>query len=512
MAGFGWTDGAATAAIDANPYLRSLGYSVFLGDGAYAFEKWDSLSLSYTLNIGDDNPDGEAVGVWTAELTTAIEMAIADIEAISGLTFTEIPDATNGSDGADIDFWYYNNPSDGASGYSYTVAGPGVFLDEDSVFTTADGFDNGLAYGGVNYRTVIHELLHNIGLGHPHDGYASLPGVNTSGDMGDNAFNQNIYTVMSYNRVQEFDANGEKTTGWPYTVSSTDQSFGVMGAFDVAMVQALYGANMTTATGDDTYYIPTANTEGTYYKAIWDAGGTDTFEYTGIGDVRIDLRAASLDPADGMVAGGIASKAEGIYGGFTIANGAVIENAISGFGDADIRGNDVANVITTKNGDDTVFGYKGADFIETNDGEDTINAGRGQDHVCSGDGKDTIFGGRGQDYLRGESGADLLRGNNGDDKLLGGGGNDRLQGGKGDDQLRGGNGADRFQFSSGDGTDIVLDFDDGVDKIVFQSGVASFDNLTLIDENNETIIIATGLVIQLKGVAVDLVDVDDFVF
>ena len=84
-------------------------------------------------------------------------------------------DSVNGTDGADIDYWYYNNPTDGAAGYSYTVGGSGVYINEDSVYTAGGGFENGLAYGGSNYYTVIHEILHNFGVAHPHSSYAVLP-------------------------------------------------------------------------------------------------------------------------------------------------------------------------------------------------------------------------------------------------------------------------------------------------------------------------------------------------
>ena len=107
--------------------------------------------ISLTLNVDDANPNGETVAQWVPELTQAILAAHRDLEEISPLRFSQIADGANGSDGADIDYWYYRNPSDGASGYSYGVGGRGVFIDADSVYA-APGFADGLAYGGVNYR------------------------------------------------------------------------------------------------------------------------------------------------------------------------------------------------------------------------------------------------------------------------------------------------------------------------------------------------------------------------
>ena len=476
MAGFGWTDSATTTLIDDNDILEAFVYQVNLGGGDYAFEKWNSNALTYTLNVGDTNPDGEVVGAWTASLTAAIQAAIADIEAISGITFTEIADNVDGTDGADIDFWYYNNPSDGAAGYSYGVAGSGVYLDEDSVYVAGGSFDDGLAYGGINYRTVIHELLHNIGVAHPHDRYDSLPGVVNSSDPGDFSLNQNLYTVMSYNRVQQVDANGEETTGWPWTVSSVDQSFGVLGAFDIAIVQALYGANMSTATGDDIYDIPTANGDGVYFKSIWDAGGTDTFRYTGSDGVRIDLRAATLDIADGMRAGGIASRVVGVYGGFTIANGVEIENAIGGTGDDTLQGNQVANTITAGRGADTLIGGSDDDELHGNGGGDFLYGGSdddmiwgqgGTDDLEGGSGADALYGGGGEDTLTGNADNDILEGGDKGDELYGGGGTDTLRGNDGADLLRGGSDGDDLRGGKGKDT---LEGGDGADTLKGQKG------------------------------------------
>ena len=202
----------------------------------------------------------------------------------------------------------------------------------------------GWPMAGSTTATVIHELLHNVGVGHPHDGFATLPGVSSpSGDTGDFALNQNLYTVMSYNRVTQYDHQGQRTTGHPFSTSTVDHSFGVLGAFDIAIVQTLYGANMQHATGNNVYVLPKVNQLGTYFKSIWDAGGVDELRHTGAQGATLDLRAATLDPADGMLAGGALSRAIGINGGFTIARSVVIENATGGSGHDMIIGNSAAN-------------------------------------------------------------------------------------------------------------------------------------------------------------------------
>jgi serralysin len=66
-------------------------------------------------------------------------------------------------------------------------------------------------------------------------------------------------------------------------------------AFDIAGIQDLYGANMSSHANADSYVLPDANAAGTYYSCIWDAGGTDAIGYNGTRDAVIDLRAATLD-------------------------------------------------------------------------------------------------------------------------------------------------------------------------------------------------------------------------
>ena len=101
---------------------------------------------------------------------------------------------------------------------------------------------------------------------------------------------------------------------------------------------------------------------------------------------------------------------------------------------------------------------------------------------------DSITGGQNNDYFVGNSGNDTISGNNGDDtliggtgfdNLLGGAGADVLQGDNGDNQLRGGAGADVFVLAkTNNTTDTILDFEDGIDKILLGSG-ASFSDLTI---------------------------------
>lgn len=432
MAFLDYTDSATTADIAGNVFLDALGFSTRNG-----YEMWGGGTVTYALHPGERPADGAQTGTWTDGLSAAIEQALQDISAVSGLTFAE----AGAGESADIDFWAYSGRS---LGYSYLIEGSGVYVNGD--IATPEG----LAYGGYDYITVIHELLHNVGLDHPFDD-AKFPGVSNSSDTGSFELNQNLYTVMSYNDISQNDANGARTTGW----GGDNYGYQVLGTFDIAFLQAVYGVNTSHATGNDDYILPTENAPGTYFKAIWDAGGTDWIRNPGDGDSVIDLRAATLDPDDGIGAGGHLSRVEGIYGGFNIANGVVIENAEGGSGVDLIQGNDADNIIRGKKGNDELRGAKGAD---------------------------DLLGGNGADLLVGNGGRDTLDGQAGNDKLRGGSGKDWIIGGGGDDALRGGGKADVFVFDDDDGTDRIKDFELGLDLIDLSGAVESLSEVE-IDQN-----------------------------
>jgi len=497
MAGTTYTTFANAQIIANNPLLAAFadlyGYD---GSSNPYFTIWDDLNLTYTMQVNAANPDGLAMGAWTQELTDAVVAAFEDIAAVSGLSFTAV------ASGADIDFWAVDVPGAGYTGYSYGIGGSGVYMNMAYVYSMANDGVNGLAYGGYNYRTVIHEILHNVGIMHPHDNYANLPGVVSSGDAGTHRFNQNIYTVMSYNRVQQTDHTGRETTGWPWTLSTVDQSFGVLGTFDIAILQSLYGANMTHALGDDIYIIPEADGDGVYFKAIWDAGGTDELRYNGSGNVTIDLRAATLDMADGALAGGNLSIAEGVHGGFNIANGVVIENATGGSGNDEITGNNAKNTLIGNQGSDTILGLTGKDTIEGGGGADSIEGGGGADNLDGGNNNDTIKGGGGGDTADGGNGDDSLKGGNGDDTLSGSAGKDTLRAGNNDDRIEGegdndviwGNsGADTFVFGLNADVDRIKDFEDDVDTIEIDAALLGAGVTTAAD------VVATYGSIDAKG-------------
>lgn len=136
-----------------------------------------------------------------------------------------------------------------------------------------------------------------------------------------------------------------------------------------------------------------------------------------------------------------------------------------GEGDDALYGEAGKDVLYGRSGDDWLAGGSQADVIYGGAGDDFLIGDTGKDKLRGGAGDDSIFGGRGADNMRGGSGDDDLHGFNGADILKGGGGNDVLFGDKGNDTLTGGAGADVFHFGVLHGSDVITDFEDGVDLL-----------------------------------------------
>ncbi|NEP19411.1 MAG: calcium-binding protein [Leptolyngbya sp. SIO4C1] len=158
-------------------------------------------------------------------------------------------------------------------------------------------------------------------------------------------------------------------------------------------------------------------------------------------------------------------------------------------------GNDGDNSITSQGGADTVAGGFGNDIILGGDGDDILRGALNSRNPQDGEpgGNDIIFGGEGNDYIGGKAGNDILSGDAGDDLIWGDDGNDILMGVTGNDILVGdnfsdGSGSDLFVFGNGDGTDTILDFEVGVDRIGLVEGELTFAALTLTQDGNNTLL------------------------
>ncbi|MEJ6486588.1 M10 family metallopeptidase [Nostoc punctiforme UO1] len=382
-------------------YYSSSGSSVTKID--YSF--WNSTTASFDDAYDTDDITSTNPNDWSSGERNSLIKALDAWAAVANIQFVDAGDnkqsATLGiynlnktqfSDGNTLGAFF--SPGESASGIGYfNRQAPGWKV-------------SGMTPGDYGFITLIHELGHGLGLAHPHDnggGSPIYPGVTRPfGSLGNFDLNQGIYTTMSYNDgfYKKDDLFNKNILDYGY--QSTPM------AFDIAAIQYLYGKNNSYKTGNDTYYLPTVNQSGTSYSCIWDAGGIDTINgISAQSDVTIDLNDASLNTAqDGAGAGGYVSSAKGIFGGFTIANSVVIENAIgSNFNDR-VIGNEFNNNLVGNDGNDAVFGNVGDDTIDGGNGDDSLNGGAGNDRLIGGAGNDVFVGNAGNDVLVGGLGAD----------------------------------------------------------------------------------------------------------
>lgn len=428
--------------------------------------------IRYWFGSGAVATDESLIGAFTGKTwsnaeKSAFETAIGQYSAVSNLRFTP---ATSGSAAnADIVWWLASASDMGGGGYL------GMHEVPDASWTPIDGYFNyqhsswdSLDAGGYGYVTVLHELGHGMGLAHPHDGggeadRTKFPGVTGPSSTGTNGLNQGIWTTMSYNDGWNKQPGSSYAYGWQ----------GTLMAFDIAALQTLYGANTSTATGNNTYQLPATLGTGTYWECIWDAGGTDTLSNAGSARAStINLNAA---PLTGANAGGYVSWIPGIPGGFTIANDVVIENASGGSANDVLVGNAEANTLNGGAGADSMTGGAGNDTYYVDNARDKLieSSNGGLDRVYSAISL-TLANNLENLLLLGDAGAARGTGNalnntlsgNADNNILSGqNGNDVLNGGGGADILTGGRGVDTFEFLAlGDmgvglgGRDVITDF------------------------------------------------------
>ncbi len=421
-------------------------------------------------NFGELADDGVSPMVtfgWNAHEIDQVMAALEEYEKILGVNYeitTDINEATfRLSTTSSNNYGAYFYPQDPGFG---SAQGIGVF----NVDSGGWAFDQqqSLVQGGFSFAVILHEFGHAHGVAHPHDqggGSEVLVGVTSStGSLGVFDLNQGVYTVMSYNDAWETHPDGPS----PFTAAGIDNGWsGTLSAFDIATLQERYGVINPYATGDDVYTLQDVQAQGTYYETIWDTGGKDTIQYDGASDAVIDLFAATIDYTP--TGGGVVSYVDGIWGGYTIAEGVVIENATGGDGNDALLGNAADNVIRGNGGDDTLVGREGADKLYGGAGLDIASyvdaasavkasllwpwANKGDakgDHYHSIEGlqgsafDDKLTGNFGANYIDGFDGDDKIYSTFGDDTVLGGAGNDTVYAGLGDDVVDGGDGDDRL--------------------------------------------------------------------
>lgn len=338
-------------------------------------------------------------------------------------------------------------------------------------------------FGTDQFTTIMHEMGHGFGLKHGHD-------ASYNGKLED-ARDDVEFSIMTYAAY----IGATVSTALAAHVGSSAQSFMM---YDIAALQALYGANFDAAGTSATYtwdnttgqqYIDgsvAANTgttiTGKIFSTVWTGGATTTYDLSNFDDDQVDdLRAGQwLNFSKLQIADLNAQAAPGTSAYDNLAHGniyntllynddtrSLISNLVTGAGNDEIIGNELNNILTANAGNDSLNGGGGVDVLYGGDGNDSLAGGTatgGVNQLWGGDGIDTVTYaaqtavvyvdlGAGAGYLK-EDGilvfTDALDsienaiGGSNNDTLIGDDGNNVLDGGAGQNALYGLDGDDFF--------------------------------------------------------------------
>jgi predicted extracellular nuclease len=246
--------------------------------------------------------------------------------------------------------------------------------------------------------------------------------------------------------------------------------------------------------------------------------GDDDSLYGGLGNDTL----LGGDGSDQMFGGQGNDYHEGQFGndriwddlGNDTLNGGTGDDTMDGGEDNDqLYGNDDNDSLYGGLGDDSLFGGEGADQMFGGQGDDYQEGQFGDDRIWDDLGNDTLNGGTGNDTMDGGEDNDVLYGNADNDSLFGNIGNDTLWGNAGNDTLTGGDGADVFAFDAGFGTDLVADFQDGVDLFEMQiAGLTNFSQLTVAQNLADVVVLYSGNSFTIANQTVANITAADFMF
>lgn len=410
-------------------------------------------------------------------------------------------------------FCYFPSASSDAS--PYRGAAGDAWLNWNNPFIRSLDYEVGTA----GFALLLHEVLHGLGLKHPHDNGGT--GRPTYADLNMPFADRQWMSVMSYDRL-ETGGDGAYKGSMPIAPM----------IMDVIALQYLYGES-TGSAGNSRHDL--SRYLGTYYNTLWDSSGSDTLDASGMAfGVSADMGSFTTTNGQHVHEVGFVTTLEDavllavegynpnrwtwLWGEYENFDGSHFDDVV--------LGNVFDNVLQGGDGNDILEGGEGDDTFDWDPamrkGNDTFRGGPGNDRYVLDsvndrveengyEGIDTIF--VGFDYsLQGTAVENLsafndmpagvrftgndwgneLSGGAKADTLIGLAGNDILRGREGNDVLNGGTGTDTAVYagarsayqvqrsgsdvtvravSGGEGTDLL----NSVERLRFQGSSLALD-------------------------------------
>jgi len=223
------------------------------------------LSTAPTSGSANDKTGFQTV---TNSQKIAIRAALDYISSITKLTFQQVDRSTGGdNDVANINFG--TNLQTNSAGYAYSPNNsPAIGKTYVYINNQVNSGLGNFSPGTNGWTTVLHEIGHALGLKHPGNYNAGMPG-NQSGTPPylPASTDNHQYSIMSYKDNS-------------YTTGVTNSSYML---YDIAAIQYLYGVNANSSSATAGSFNFTNSTPSTtYLQTLWSNTGNDQINLTGM--------------------------------------------------------------------------------------------------------------------------------------------------------------------------------------------------------------------------------------